>query len=280
MLRLSASTPPLWRTDTTVQFGTDLPLRLPGLTPWQERLLDDLTVGIPDAMLGPLAHSLGVAAADAQSFVEEITDALDDYTAPAARIRLELPPDTEYSDEHSLVAALTAAGLSPRHTTRWIVAGADPGDVVIAVSHRLTSPHRAARLMAADLTHLPIELAGDRVRVGPLIVPGVTACLACRSAHRRDADPSWPHLAAQLLGRPAVRTDPALLVEAAAVTAHLLRAGPREPSLSVLLSAADGRRRLQRHRRHPLCLCRSPEESATVSASPPPTSETVCAPLE
>lgn len=277
MLRLASSTPPLWRTDSTVQLGADSPVRLPELTPWQERLLDELTVGIPDAMLDPLARSLGADPGEAQDFVDRIGGALQHPAGDLPSVRLELPADTGHDDERSLVAALTAAGLRPRQTTRWSEARPDPSETVIAVSNRLTSPHRAGRLMAGDVTHLPIELAGDRVSIGPLVVPGVTACLACRNAHRRDRDPSWPQLAAQLLGRAAVPTDPALLVEAAAVAVRLLRAGACDPAPSVTLSAGDGRRLWRAHRPHPACLCRSPGGTSTVAASPPPTTATACA---
>lgn len=36
--------------------------------------------------------------------------------------------------------------------------------------------------------------------VGPLVVPGHTSCLRCLSLARSDRDPSWPSLAAQLVG--------------------------------------------------------------------------------
>lgn len=281
MLRLTSSTPPLWRTDSSVQLGTDSPVRLHDLTPWQEQLLDELSTGIPDAMLGPLARSLGADADEAHAFVDRISSALSGADRPLPPVRVELPDDTTHGDELSLIAGLSAAGLRPSETTRWSVGEPDRRVTVIAVSHRLTSPHRAGRLMAADVAHLPIELAGDRVAVGPLVVPGETACLACRSADRRDRDPSWPQVAAQLLGRPAVPTDPALLVEAAALAVRLLRAGARQPSLSVVLSASSERRRWHAHRPHPACLClspagRSPAESAKGAEHLPPTTATAC----
>jgi hypothetical protein len=39
---------------------------------------------------------------------------------------------------------------------------------------------------------------GETGVVGPLVVPGVTSCLRCADLHRRDTDPHWPRLAAQL----------------------------------------------------------------------------------
>lgn len=274
MLRLASSSPPLWRRDSSVQLGTDAPIRLDDVTPWQEALLDELSTGIPDAMLIPLARSLGASAAETERFVAQIAPALHPGPPGLPPLRLEMPPDTAYADESSLVAGLRAAGASPESTTRWVVDDPDPRHTVVAVSHRLTLPQRAGRLMSADVAHLPIELAGDRVTVGPLVVPGRTACLACRSADRRDRDPEWPQLATQLLGRAAVATDPPLLVEAAAVAVRLLRAGAATPSFSVVLSATSERRRWFSHRPHPACLCRSPAGTARDPAHRPPTTAT------
>jgi bacteriocin biosynthesis cyclodehydratase domain-containing protein len=38
--------------------------------------------------------------------------------------------------------------------------------------------------------------------IGPLVLPGRTACLRCVDAHRRDRDPAWPAVAAQLAAPP------------------------------------------------------------------------------
>ena len=48
------------------------------------------------------------------------------------------------------------------------------------------------------MPHLVAAVRGDTGIVGPLVVPGVTGCLHCGDLHRRDADPGWPWLAAQL----------------------------------------------------------------------------------
>src|SRR5258708_24971775 len=38
--------------------------------------------------------------------------------------------------------------------------------------------------------------------VGPLVIPGRTACLRCLDLFRTDRDPAWPLILAQLAGRP------------------------------------------------------------------------------
>lgn len=57
--------------------------------------------------------------------------------------------------------------------------------------------------------------------VGPLVVPGRTACPRCLDRHRTERDPGWPMLASQLLGGPrgTPPCDVTLATGLAAVTA-------------------------------------------------------------
>jgi bacteriocin biosynthesis cyclodehydratase domain-containing protein len=49
----------------------------------------------------------------------------------------------------------------------------------------------------AGTAHLLVRLVEGDAVVGPLVVPGRTACLRCVDAHRVDADPPWPLLVHQ-----------------------------------------------------------------------------------
>ncbi len=277
MLRLAPSKEPLWRTPSSLQLGADPAIRVDDVTPWQESLLSALHDGIPDAMILPLAAASGAPAEDAAAFVEHISPALTFVRGRRQRTRVELPGELGVGETDALLGALDAVGLDVVSTTRWAQADPDPAVPVVIVAHRLVEPRRAARLMARDVTHLPIELAGDRVTVGPLVVPGVTACLACVHAHRRDADPAWPLLAAQMLERGTFRTDLALLWEAGILAGRLL-SSPHPQTASVTVSAADVRRSWHGHRPHAECWCRSPEGIATsdevVARSPATTTVT------
>jgi len=254
MLRLAPSAPPLWRTPSSLQFGPDAVARVDDVTPWQEQVLEALVEGVPDAMLVPLAASHGAPTGEAELFLETIRPALDGMTPRAPSVRLELPPGMHYAEAQTLTAGLRDAGLT--------VGSPQPGpagtggEAVVIVAHRLVAPHQAAHLLADDITHLPIELSGDKVSVGPLVIPGTTACLACLHAHRRDDDPGWPLVAAQLLGRDPTATAPGLLLEAAVLAAHLLRSGAGSRSRSVSISAQSVSRQWHWHRAHPECLCR------------------------
>jgi hypothetical protein len=275
MLRISPSFAPLWRTPTSLQLGVDGAVRLESVSPWQERLLAALQGGIPDAMFAPLAESLGATAPEADEFARTIRPALSPPPRESLVVTLEVPADFGYAPTTALVDALRACEIHVEEVRSWPESG--PGTPVILVGHHLVDPRRAAHLVASDVTHLPVELSGDRVSVGPLVVPGSTACLACVHAHRRDADPAWPQVAAQLVGRGPTVMDPCLMLEVGLITNRLLRTPLAESTASASVSSADLRRAWRDHRPHPQCLCRSPAGSASAGARDVPSSVTTTA---
>ena len=55
--------------------------------------------------------------------------------------------------------------------------------------------------MREQIPHLAVS-AGEAIgMVGPLVLPGSTACLRCLDLARADRDPAWPLILAQLAGR-------------------------------------------------------------------------------
>src|SRR6185369_699944 len=48
------------------------------------------------------------------------------------------------------------------------------------------------------IPYLAVTVRDSTVVVGPLVKPGRSACLNCLELHRRDLDPDWPAVAAQL----------------------------------------------------------------------------------
>lgn len=55
-------------------------------------------------------------------------------------------------------------------------------------------------LRLAGVTHLIVRREGGRGIVGPLVLPGRSPCVRCDDLHRRDRDPAWPRIVAQLAG--------------------------------------------------------------------------------
>lgn len=70
-----------------------------------------------------------------------------------------------------------------------VTRGPSPPAAILFVS--LGEPLRAAvdALARDDLPHLLVALHPNRVRIGPFVFPGQTACLRCLDAHAADRDP-------------------------------------------------------------------------------------------
>ena len=58
-------------------------------------------------------------------------------------------------------------------------------------------------LTASGTVHLAVSASEAIGVVGPLVVPGRSACLGCLELARRDRDPAWPLILAQVTGRAA-----------------------------------------------------------------------------
>jgi bacteriocin biosynthesis cyclodehydratase domain-containing protein len=87
--------------------------------------------------------------------------------------------------------------------------------------------------MAGGVVHLTAAASEAIGVVGPLVIPGQTACLSCVDMARTDRDPAWPLILAQISGRapqPAACAAVLAAAVAAQATAQALafldRAGP------------------------------------------------------
>ncbi|MGY1833777.1 ThiF family adenylyltransferase [Blastococcus sp. SYSU DS0510] len=94
--------------------------------------------------------------------------------------------------------AVAAADAVRRASPQTDLGPLPPGlrpDVVV-----LTRPWAASDPLVPEVPgpHLVATVRGETGVVGPLVVPGASSCLRCGDLHRRDADPRWPRLAAQL----------------------------------------------------------------------------------
>lgn len=101
-------------------------------------------------------------------------------------------------------ARRAAAAARVVHDAAPGVRTAAPGrravDLVVLVEHGVADPVRYRTLVDDDIAHLSVVVREASVLVGPLVVPGRTACLRCADLHRADRDPAWAVLAAQLAG--------------------------------------------------------------------------------
>jgi hypothetical protein len=153
-----------------------------------------------------------------------------------------------------LVASATA-GPSPVPAQRGFVL---PDLVVLTPVGGAATPE-PPRL----LPHLLTEVRGEVGVVGPLVLPGHSACLRCLDLARTDRDPGWPAIAVQLATntRAAAPCDGGLAVAVAAQTAMQALAfidGGGLPSTAggtLELTMPDWRWRRRSWQLHPDCDC-------------------------
>ncbi|WP_291377604.1 hypothetical protein [Demequina sp.] len=163
---------------------------------------------------GPVGCGIGLALARAGWAV-----AIDDDGRA-----VETPRGTY--DPGSLAATRQAAAAD---TIRRVLphadvhAGRERSDVSIIVSHGAPLIEAAVALMAGDVPHLYVTTDERGAQVGPVVIPGRSACGVCAGLMRTLADPLWPVLSLQLTaGRPLALCGPDTAAQAVALVAGAL----------------------------------------------------------
>ncbi|MFI6325127.1 thiamine biosynthesis protein ThiF [Nonomuraea sp. NPDC050556] len=116
-------------------------------------------------------------------------------------------------------------------------------------------------LLTMRIPHLLVSASEGYGCVGPLVLPGETACLHCLDLTRRDRDPAWPVVTARLGGYPvsevACDTMLAALVAAAATGHALAHLDGREHVVTngTMDICPDWRWRRRSWAVHPQCRC-------------------------
>jgi hypothetical protein len=230
------------RDDRHLQIGVDPPWRLvvPD-EPDVHGVLDDLLAGRAPSPQTTAGHRVlrDLRRADMLRPTDEPTRSYAVAVAGATRPAAEAE------------RMLRAAGVVPVRPDRadlWLVVatGEPPRDLV--------DDH-----VRVGRPHLVVGAGPRGYRVGPFVVPGLTACLRCVDAHLAERDPRRGVVLEQLAGRPAAPDEPSL--EALAVAwavrdalRYLGGACPSTWSATVDLDLElDPRRR--EWARHPHCGC-------------------------
>jgi bacteriocin biosynthesis cyclodehydratase domain-containing protein len=180
---------------------------------------------------------------------------LADQASPSPPSRDAAPPDT-----------------APHHTAPPAGPSAPLADLAILTDR--PSPDLHDWLMREHIPHLAVSASEAIGVVGPLVIPGTTACLRCLDLARADRDPAWPLILAQLSGRqpdPASCDAPLAAAVAAQAALQALtlidRAGSADAvtngTLELVLPGWQWRRRTWPP--HPRCSCRA---AAPVAAAP------------
>lgn len=262
-LRLDPRLPIVWRTPHSLQIGVDPVLaHLDDVSDGDARLVDALAVGVTRAGLAMLAEHAGVPDHRVERLLAGVAPALapeGPVLAPAALAVVGQGLGAQRAtgvlrEAGHPVTLLPLGGAAPARGRRPALA--------VLVSTHVVDPHEHQRWLRADVPHLPVVFGEAAVTIGPLVVPGMTACLGCVERRRALDDPARTAIATQLWGAPAAAESAALATEAAVEALRMLRAGiptPLEtpvPTVSVRLGADSGARTLTTWHSVEECGCR------------------------
>ncbi len=170
-----------------------LALRRDGTNPTtvlRRRWAAQVVVSGPDPLVAPIASALAAAG------VGQVHAAVSGRCATAdATPGGLLPGDT--GRPRSTAAADAVRRAAPEART-GPVRDARPSLAVLVGSTADPAELAALRYAGRRVPHLVVAVHDGVASVGPLVRPGVTACLGCVERHRTDRDPAWPALSAQL----------------------------------------------------------------------------------
>ena len=275
---LDPAMPVLLRPDGAVQVGWDprraVLVRPPGGLAAAElaTLLRSMRSPTPLSELQRLALDRGLKDADCLSnLVAQLVGAgvateCGQARGRAASIRIHgRGPLSELLAEALRCSGARVARSSQPHAA--VSAGAV--DLVVLSDYLVADPRMVRDLHGQGVAHLPVRVRDGTGLVGPLVIPGVTSCLGCADLHRRDRDPGWPAISAQLRETVGVADRATLLATAALALSQVNRViaavrgqgalpdpGPPQTLNATLeFDLGAGAIVARQWTRHPLCPC-------------------------
>ncbi|MFM2353591.1 MAG: hypothetical protein RLZZ608_997 [Actinomycetota bacterium] len=266
-LRLDPRRPIVWRTPHSLQVGVDpVVARLDDVSEGDTRLIDALVVGVPRSGLDLLAEVAGLAAGRVDAVLAALAGAL--LTAPAPTDAPRIDVVGTGTGAQRIAAVLLESGYAATLRAPGSRATRRPAPhAVVLVSAHVIDPVEHQRWLRADVLHVPVVFGEAGVRVGPLVDPGASACLACVEQHRTRSDAAWPAIAAQLWGTQAAAEAAALATEAAVEVVRLVRG--RVVERSIRIDADSGERSTTRWSVSDRCGCQGLPEASALSAREP-----------
>ncbi len=253
--------PVVWRTPDSLQCGVDSPsVVLTSVTVAHEKMLAALAVGLTPEGLALIGTEAGLRPDQIAEFERAIRPAL---ATPKMTKSALVDVDGFGATAERLMWRLREAGLEPRQALPVADENStpptDPPDFAIVIGDYVFDPLRRGRWLRRDIPHAPIVFGDSSVTIGPFIEPGSGPCLYCLDLHRRDADPAWPALASQLLGKVSAAQSRFVASEAATIaTRMILRRiadGAAGYATSLTLDVETGNLRQRSWPAHPECAC-------------------------
>ncbi|MFV0633459.1 hypothetical protein [Demequina sp.] len=275
-MRLTPACPVIVRGLTSVQVGLHAPVILERLTAEQMRFLATLeggrNLGASEqrrhrALLESLADAGQTARPSAPAAVVRFRSGTA-IAVEAATMLARLGWAIAFADggrawqgprENTVLAPGSSHGSAAAARVRATVPGADVrgADATAALDVLVTVgiPVTAARLLLSDdQPHLLVTVDEGGVTVGPLVIPGATACVTCLGLAATERDRLWPAVALQCEGR-TPHTTPMLAGLAGMLTARACTHLSAGTDPGVWRVSDEGVRQLPSPEPHPACAC-------------------------
>lgn len=260
LFQLDPTLPAVWRTPTSLQFGVSRPtVVLDDVGTAEEKIIAALATGISRSALGMIGRVSGATDLEIDALLDRLGPAL--LTPKPRAVRTVVIAGVGLFAER-LTEALATSGVQVLVAKTVEAAEAATAEFAVAVGHFVLDPALHGLWLRRDVPHLPVILGDTTVTIGPLVVPGSTACLYCLQRHASEGDAAWPAIASQLWGRRSPADTELVASEAAAIVARQVLAwvGGRGGVASTQLEV-DVTTGAQSHRHfaiHPECGCVAP----------------------
>ena len=248
--QLDPTVPRVWRSPHALQFGVERPrLVLDPVDAAGERMVSALASGVAIGALRMIARSAGAKPEAADALLARLAPVLTPVpaspgttTAPGPARDAVVVLDGTGPTAARTLSLLREAGVDARSGLTADDPAVDSAAAAVVIASFAVAPHRHQRWLRRDIPHLAVVFGDAGATVGPLVKPGESACLRCLDLHRRDADPAWPALAAQLHTRPAPGESELVCGAVASAATAILLAVLDERSAPAAVSAGPRRR--------------------------------------
>jgi bacteriocin biosynthesis cyclodehydratase domain-containing protein len=229
-LRLPARAPVVWRDPSSLQIGVEhVHAVVDRVTAGQAEFLAAVSAGLGAGGISAVVVQVGCDGSEAADLVRQLGPVvLPGPTArrtPAPRPVVRLAGRGALADEVGRVLESCGLGVLLEDGESAASAASTPGrgrvdgarqHVGVVVGGLALDPVVVSEWLRRDVPHVLVRVGDRSVRVGPVVVPGVTACARCLHLHDGDRDGAWPAIAGQLATLP-VAAPPLLVLRDAAV---------------------------------------------------------------
>jgi bacteriocin biosynthesis cyclodehydratase domain-containing protein len=213
---------------------------------------------------GPLIAP--VASALAAAGVGHLDAALDGLAQAGDVLVGGLSAD-DVQQPRAIATAAAVSRAAPGTDLSPVRAGSAPFVVQFGGRHPTALANRGLRLR--NLPRLEVGIRQGTVVVGPLVRPHASPCSECLDLHRKDRDPAWPVLKAQLATAPDGDDEPCAHTTALAGAAYAaeevlayLDGGEVRTEAAIVEIARPGEQKRRIWTAHPRCDCRRRRRTA------------------